>query len=474
MRKGIEHFFKLKELNTNIRTEVIAGLTTFLTMAYIIFVQPAVMSGSMFGMNTGMDFRAVTAATCIAAAIATAVMALYANYPIAVAPGMGENFFFVFSIIPAALAAGFSNAWQVALGVVFVAGVLFYVLYLFGIREMIFDAISPSMKNGIAAGIGLFIAFIGLQNAGLILKSPDTAVKMNPHFASPDLIVFFFGILFTAILHIRKVRGSILWGILGTAAFACLLRILLPLLPAAISGSRVVSESMLLTRFAIARKIISAPPSLAPTFFKMDIVHALSFAMWPFIIMHLFMDVFDTIGTLIGVGEQAGLMKGNKLPRARQAMFSDQTGTLVGAMLGTGTVTSYIESAAGVEEGGRTGLTSLTVALLFLLALFFSPLIAMVGSYAPITAPALILVGAMMMRNVSKIAWNDYSEAIPAFLTLIGIPLSYSIADGLALGFISYPVVKLFSGRRKDLTWLSYVLAAALIFYFVFLKSRLS
>lgn len=472
MRKVIEYFFKLKDLNTNIRTEIIAGLTTFMTMAYIIFVQPAVLSGSLFGISTGMDFGAVTVATCISACIATAIMAFYANYPIAVAPGMGENFFFVFSVMPAALAAGYSNAWQVALGVVFIAGVLFYLLYMVGIREKIFDTISPSMKNGIAAGIGLFIAFIGLQNAGLIIKSPGTLVRMNSQFASPDLIVFFFGLLLTAILHIRKIRGSILWGILATTVFASILRILLPLLPVAISQSKIVTESILMTRFAIAKKIISSPPSLAPIFFKMDIIHALSLAMWPFIIIHLYMDVFDTVGTLIGISEQAGFMRGNKLPRARQAMLSDQAGTLVGAMLGTSTVTSYIESAAGVEVGGRTGLTSLTVAILFLLALFFSPIIAMVGSYPLITAPALILVGAMMMRNVSKIEWNDYSEAIPAFLALIGIPLSYSIADGLALGFISYPVLKLFSGRHKEVTWLSYVLAIALVFYFVFLKTK--
>jgi len=472
MKKIMEGFFKLKELNTNIRTEIIAGLTTFMTMAYIIFVQPAVLSGSMFGMNTGMDFGAVTVATCISTAIATIIMAFYANYPIAVAPGMGENFFFVFSIMPAALAAGFSNAWQVALGVVFVAGVLFYLLYLLGIREKIFDAVSLSMKNGIAAGIGLFIAFIGLQNAGLIIKSPGTIVKMNPNFASPDLVIFFFGLLVTAILHTRRIRGSILWGILATAIFASISRILLPLLPSAISGSKIVTESLLMSRFTIANKVISMPPSLAPTFFKMDIVRALSVAMWPFIIIHLYMDVFDTVGTLIGIGEQAGLMKGNKLPRARQAMLSDQAGTIVGSVLGTSTVTSYIESAAGVETGGRSGLTGLVVAALFLLSLFFSPIIAMVGSYAPITAPALILVGAMMMRNVIKIKWDDYSEAIPAFITLMGIPLSYSIADGLALGFISYPIIKLFSNKAKEVTWLSYVLAVVLIFYFVFLKAK--
>lgn len=370
MRRVLERLFHLADLQTNIRTEVVAGLTTFMTMAYIIFVQPAVLSGALFGMNTGMNFQAVTAATCISAAIATAIMAFCANYPVAVAPGMGENFFFVFSVIPAALAAGFSNAWQVALGVVFIAGVLFYLLYLLGIREKIFDEISMSMKNGIATGIGLFIAFIGLQNVGLIIKSQDTAVKMNPQLFSPDLLVFFFGLLVMVVLHIKRVRGSILWGIMAATVLASLARIMLPLLPAAISEAKIVRESMLMTRFTLANKIISAPPSLAPTFFKMDIIHAFSLAMWPFIIFHLYMDVFDTIGTLIGISEQAGLMRGNKLPRARQAMLSDQAGTLVGAVLGTSTVTSYIESATGVEAGGRTGLTSLTVAVLFLLALF--------------------------------------------------------------------------------------------------------
>jgi AGZA family xanthine/uracil permease-like MFS transporter len=468
----LDRIFRLTDNQTTARTELLAGLTTFLTMAYIIFVQPAVLSGKMFGQPTGMDFGAVTTATCLSAALATAIMALYARYPIAQAPGMGENFFFVFSVIPAATAAGFANGWQVALGTVFVSGVIFLVLSLVGLRELIFNAVSPSLKSAIAAGIGLFIAFIGLQDAGVILKDPGTAVKLNPHFTSPDLLVFFTGLLVTAVLHARRIRGSILWGIVAATGLTVVLKWLLPLLPATISSSPIVTGSLLLQRFEFANGIVAAPPSLVPTFLKMDLFHALSPVMLPFVFVFLFMFMFDAIGTLIGVCEQAGFMRDSKLPRAKQAMVSDAVGTVVGAGLGTSTVTSFIESAAGVEQGGRTGLTGLVVAALFLLALFFSPLIAMVGSYPPITAPALVIVGAMMLRNVTKINWQDYTESVPAFLTMIGIPLSYSIADGLALGFITYPVIKLLTGRGREVGWLTYLLAAILVLYFIFVRSR--
>ncbi|HBA85956.1 MAG TPA: guanine permease [Verrucomicrobia bacterium] len=468
----LNRVFQLRENRTNVRTELLAGLTTFLTMSYIIFVQPAVLSGAMFNMQTGLDFGAVTVATCVSAALATLIMGLYARYPIVLAPGMGENFFFVFSAIPAATAAGFANGWQVALGVVFISGLLFLILSLVGIREMIMNSISPNMKNAVAVGIGLFIAFIGLRNAGLIVTDPGTAVKLNPHFASPDLIVFFFGLCLTAVLEARRFRGAILWGILATTGLAIALKLILPMLPDAFVSSPIIKESMLMTRFSITHQFFAMPPSVAPTFFKMDIVHALSASMWPFIVIFLFMDVFDTIGTLIGVGERAGLMKDNKLPRARQAFLADAAGTVIGACLGTSTVTSFVESAAGVEQGGRTGLTGVTAAVLFLLALFLTPLIAMVGSYAPITAPALVIVGSMMLQNVKNIDWSDPSEFLPAFLTILGIPLSYSIADGLALGFISYPIVKAFSGRTKEVYWLSYVLAAVLLLYFIFIRSN--
>lgn len=470
----LERLFRLTENQTTARTEILAGLTTFLTMAYIIFVQPAVLSGTLFGLQTGMDFGAVMTATCVSAALASAIMGLYARYPIAQAPGMGENFFFVFSAIPAATAAGFADGWAVALGVVFISGLLFLALSLVGIRELVMNAISPSLKSAIAAGIGLFIAFIGLQNAGVILKDPGSAVKLNPHFASPDLIIFFVGLILAASLHARRVRGSILWGIAGATLLALALKLGLPLTGSSIAGSPVVTESMLLKRFTLASGIVSLPPSLAPTFFRMDLAGALSLAMWPFIVIFLFMVFFDTVGTLVGVAGQAGFLRDNKLPRARQAFVSDATATVIGACLGTSTVTSYIESATGVEQGGRTGLTAVTVAGLFLAALFFSPLVAMVGSYPPITAPALVLVGAMMLRNVEQIAWSDASESVPAFLLLTGIPLSYSIADGLALGFISYPLVKLLSGRGREVGWLSYGMAACLLAYFVFVRARIA
>ena len=468
----LDRFFGLSRNNTNVRTELLAGLTTFLTMAYIIFVQPAVLSGRLTGTETGLDFGAVTTATCLAAALATAIMGLYARYPIAQAPGMGENFFFVGSVLPAAAALGVGGSapWQIALGAVFIAGVLFVLLSLFGVREMLLDALSPSMRNGIAIGIGLFIAFIGLRSATLVETDPGTAVKMNPEFASPDLLVFFFGLLLTAGLYGRKVRGAIVWGILGATLLAVVLKLGLPHMPETIAQSKVVTSSKLMKNFSIATGVVAAPPSLAPTLLKMDLVHACTWAMAPFIVIFLFMDLFDTLGTLVGVSEQAGLIKDNKLPRAKQALLSDAVGTVAGAAMGTSTVTSFIESAAGVEQGGRTGLTALTVAVLFLLALFFSPLIAMIGNYPPITAPALVAVGSMMMRNVTKIDWANYAEAIPSFLIVVGIPMTYSIADGLALGFISYPIVKLAAGQGRDVKWLIYAMAVLLIAYFVFIR----
>ncbi len=460
----LQRLFQLQENRTTVRTEVLAGLTTFLTMAYIIFVQPAVLSGAMFGMNTGMNFGAVTTATCLSAALASAIMGIYARYPIAQAPGMGQNFFFIFSAIPAAAAAGFANPWQVALGAVFISGVLFLVLSLVGVRGAVMNAISPSLQHAIAAGIGAFIAFIGLQNAGLILKDPGTGVKLNPHFASPDLIVFFIGLLVTVALHARKVRGAILIGVVAATFLAVILKLGWKSAPA---------DSNLVKHFAITGKLAGIPPSIDPTFLKMDLRNACSVAMWPFIVVFLFMVFFDTVGTLVGVSEEAGLMKDGKLPRAKQAFVSDALGTVAGAALGTSTVTSYIESAAGVEQGGRTGLTSVTVAILFLLALFFSPIIAMVGSYASITAPALVLVGAMMLRNASKISWDDFTEAFPAFLVLLGIPFSFSIADGLALGFMTHPILKLTSGRGKEVPWFMYLLAVLLVVYFAFVRARM-
>ena len=435
----LSQYFKFKENGTNTRIEIGAGITTFLTMAYIIFVQPAVLSGRMFGMDTGMDFGAVMMATCLAGALATVIMGVYANYPIAQAPGMGENFFFVFSVIPAAAALiatrGWQDTspWQIALGVVLIAGILFLILSLLKVRQYLIDAISPSLKNGIAIGIGIFIAFIGLKNAGIIVASSGTLVKMTGSIATPPLLVFGIGFLVMVVLHGRKIRGAILWGIGAGLATALLLK------EVTFSG------------------VVSSPPALSPTLFKFDLIHALAVDLWPLIIIFLFMDIFDTIGTLIGVAEQAGFIKDNKLPRAGKALISDAVGTVAGAVMGTSTVTSFIESTAGVSQGGRTGFASVITAGCFILAIFFSPLVKMVANYPPITAPALVLVGAMMMGNVLKINWKDYTEAIPAFLTIVGIPLCFSIADGIAWGFISYPLIKLFSGRGREASWVMYL-----------------
>jgi len=300
-------------------------------MAYIIFLQPAILSGSLYGTNTGMDFGAVMTGTCLSAVIATVIMALYARYPIALAPGMGENFFFIFSAVPAAAAAGFTtNSWQVALGTVFISGILFLLISVVGIRVALINAVSPSMKNGIAAGIGLFIAFIGLQNARIIIPNPGTAVKLNPEFISPDVIIFMVGLIVTASLHVRRVKGSILWGMLTTCAMAIIIKNILPHLPEFIFQSEPVSKSLLMTRFIVTHEIFAAPPSIAPIFFKMDLVNACSAAMIPFIIIFLFMAVFDTMGTLIGVAEQAGFMKNNQLPRANRALMADAIGTATG------------------------------------------------------------------------------------------------------------------------------------------------
>jgi adenine/guanine/hypoxanthine permease len=437
----LARYFKFQENGTTTRIEIGAGITTFLTLAYIIFVQPAVLSGKMFGMDTGMDPGAVMVATCLVGALATFIMGVYANYPIAQAPGMGENFFFVFTVIPAAgaliAARGWQDTspWQIALGVVFIAGVLFLILSLFKVRRVLIDSVSPSLKNGIAVGIGIFIAFIGLQNAKIIVASPGTLVKLTDDIANWDVLVFGIGLLVMAVLYTRKIRGAILIGIIAGMAVSLLL------------GKITYSG------------IISAPPSISPTLLKMDLIHAMVFRLWPYILIFLFMDIFDTMGTLIGVAEQAGLIRNNRLPRAGKALLSDAIGTVVGAAMGTSTVTSFIESSTGVAHGGRTGFTSVITAGCFLFALFFSPLVAMVANYPPITAPALVVVGAMMIRNVVKIDWDDFTECFPAFLVIIGIPLTYSIADGIAWSFIAYPLIKLLSGKRRDVSWVMYLVA---------------
>ena len=468
----LEKIFGLKDNGTNIRTEFTAGSTTFLTMAYIIFVQPAILS------QAGMDFGAVMAATCISSAVACFIMGFAANYPIALAPGMGENFFFTFTVC-----IMMGVAWQSALAIVFISGVLFLLLTVLRIREMVIDSVPASQKSAIAVGIGLFIAFIGLTDAGLIVRNNAGLVPiafMDPgetgsvdfllakfqqfqyapgyvklgNVGHPAAMLSIFGLAVMAFLLVRKVKGAILWGILAALAAA------------------------LIFGQAEWGGLLSAPPSLKPTLFALDLKSVFAIQMVPIILIFLFMDTFDTIGTFIGVSEQAGLLKNGKMERAQQALLADSVGTITGACLGTSTVTSFIESTAGVQAGGRTGLTTVFTGLLFLLALFFEPLVKMVGGgYAlgdnlylyPITAPALIIVGAMMVRSVVNIDWKDYTETIPAFLVMIGMPLTYSIADGLAFGFISYPLLKLISGRVKECSLLMYILGVLFVLRYVFL-----
>jgi len=446
MIKVIEDFFKLKELNTNIRIEIVAGITTFMTMAYIIFVNPAMIS------QTGMDFGAVMVATCISAAVATIMMGLYANYPIALATGMGENAFFTYTVC---LTMGIS--WRVALGCVFIEGIIFTILTLTKIRQQLIDAIPAAIRYGTACGIGLFIAFVGLIDAGLVVGHPATLVTLGDVISPPTLLAI-FGLIITSVFLVKNIKGAILWGILITA---------------------IVGSPLGIVKY---QGLFSLPPSMMPTFLKMNIPGAMNLGLLSIIFIFLFMDVFDTVGTLAGVGELGGFMKHGKLPRAGKAMFTDAIGTCVGAACGTPTVTSYIESAAGIACGGRSGLASIVTGLLFFAALFFSPIIKMIGGgyqttrgflLHPVTASALIIVGSMMLHSITKIDWKDYSESIPAFIVILMMPLTFSIATGIAMGFISYAALKLFTGRGKEVSWLVYLLAALFILRFVYLKINL-
>jgi len=445
----LSNFFRLEEHQTTASKEVLAGLTTFLTMAYILFVQPAVLSRDFAGNPTGLDAGAVLLATCVSAAAATLIMGLYARYPIALAPGMGQNFFFVTVVMSLTSTYG-ESAWKVALGIVLVAGLLFLALSLLGVREAILNALSPSLRNSIAVGIGMFIAFIGLQKATLITGSPGTLVQLNPDLWTADVAVFAAGFIATAALQARGFAVAVLVGIGASALVAATMGKIE--LPTAWVGFPEISQSAVLVA---------------------DVRQALSAVCLPYVFVFLFMDLFDTMGTLVGVAEQAGFVKDDQLPRAKQALTADAAGTVLGACLGTSTVTSYIESAAGVQQGGRTGLVSVTVAGLFLLALAFSPILALVGEYPPVTAAALLTVGATMCRNVTKIRWDDPSEAFPSFLVIVGIPLSFSIADGLSLGVISYVFIKLLSGKWREIGWVMCLLAVVLIIYFSTVRTQL-
>ena len=451
MMKSIKEFFKFKERNTDGKTEVLAGITTFMTMSYIIFLQPEILA------NAGMEQKALIAGVCIAAAFGSILMGLWANYPIALAPGMGENFFFL-TVTTACVTLGVApkeTAWQTALGVVFLSGAVFLILSFMNLREKLMNSISPSMKHAMACGIGLFIALIGFQKGGLI-ATEHGLYKLN--IASLDgkvALIFFTGLTVISVLHVLKIRGSVLWGILAGAVVAFL------------AGEIAFNG------------VVGKPPSVGPIFSKMDLPNVFThfLKLLPYIIIFTFMDVFDTLGTLVGVTTQSGLMKDNKLPNAKRAFAADSVGTIFGVFCGQSTVTSYIESSTGVEYGGRTGLTAVTTGLCFIVAVFFTPLIAMIGNYPgdinPITAPALIIVGAIMMGSIRHIDWDDFSEAIPSFLIIAGIPFTYNIADGLMLGFIAYPVIKLFGGKAKEIGWLTYVLGFILLIYMFVVKTEL-
>ncbi len=443
MKNSIEDFFKLKELNTDIKTEIMAGLTTFLAMAYIIFVNPGMIS------KTGMDFGSAMMATCISAGIATMMMGIYVNYPIALAAGMGENAFFTFVVC-----ITMKIPWQVALACVFIEGIIFLILSLTKIRQALLESIPLSLRSGIACGIGVFISFLGLHDAGIIVGNPATMVGLGDILSAPCVLAM-TGLFITGVLLIRNIHGAILLGILITALVGIPLGIL------KYNG------------------IVSVPPSIAPTFMKMDFAGAFNLGLLSIIFIFLFMDIFDTVGTLAGVGELGGYIKDGKFPRVGKAFITDSIGTCVGAVCGTPTVTSYIESSAGIACGGRSGLTSVVTGLLFLLAMFFSPLIKMIGGgyempngqiLNPVTAPALIIVGSMMFQSITKINWKDYSEGIPAFLVIVLIPLTFSIATGIAMAFIAFAVLKLFSGRWRECSLLIYICAAIFIFRFAFLK----
>lgn len=446
--KALDRFFGLSSSGTNVRTELLAGLTTFLTMSYIIFLQPSILSKDFAGNPTGLDFGAVLLATCLVSAAATIFMGLFARYPIALAPGMGENIFFV-TVIVSLSSLGVENAWQTALGVVFIAGVIFLVLSLLPFRRILMTAIGPSMRNGIAVGIGLFIAFIGLRNGGLVVDNPGTLVSLSSDLLSPEVAVFLTGLVVAAALQAYRFKGALIIGILVAALLAAIL------------GKIGMGT------------VVGLPEIASHAAFRLDIKGALTLTCLPFIVVFVVMDVFDTTGTLIGVSEQAGFMKDGKLPRAPRVLVVDAAGTVAGACLGTSTITSYIESTTGIAAGGRTGLTSVTTGLLFLLALLFGPAIGAIGGYPPITAPALVIVGTLMIANAVKIEWADPTEAIPSFLIMIGIPLTYSIADGLALGFVSYPLLKLLTGKARKVHPLMYGISVVLLLYFIFVRTRL-
>jgi AGZA family xanthine/uracil permease-like MFS transporter len=428
----LDRFFGLSAAGTTVRTEVLAGLTTFLTMAYIIIVNPSILE------IAGMDKNSVFVATCLAAALSTAIMGIYANYPIALAPGMGLNAFFAFGLVK-----GMGMSWETALGAIFCSSVLTVALSVSPARAWIFDGIPRALKFGIAGGIGLFLAIIGLKNAGLVVAHPATLITLGD-LHQPGVVLACLGFIAMVALEARKVPGAIVISILGTTVVGVLLG---------------------LTPFY---GIVSAPPSMAPTFMKLDIWGALQTGVISTILVLMFVDLFDTAGTLVGVTQRAGLMtKDGKLPRLRQALVADSSASLIGSLLGTSNTTSYIESAAGVEAGGRTGLVAVVVAILFLLAIVFAPLANTVPGFA--TAPALILVACYMTKGLIDLDWADITEYGPGMVAAMTMPFTFSIAHGIALGFISYAAVKALAGRAGEVSGAVWTIAILFVLKFAFL-----
>ncbi|EJL82291.1 permease [Herbaspirillum sp. CF444] len=427
----LDKFFKLSDNGTTVRTELLAGLTTFLTMAYIIFVNPSILG------DAGMPKDSVFVATCVAAAIGTLIMGLYANYPIGLAPGMGLNAYFAYAVVK-----GMGFPWQAALGAVFISGCLFLLVSLFRIRELIINAIPHSLRTAIPAGIGLFLALISLKNAGIVAASPATFVTMgNLHQAAPVLAII--GFLVIVALDQLKIRGALLIGILAVTVLSFIF-----------GGNQF-------------NGVFSAPPSISPTLFQLDLKGAISMGLLNVVLVFFLVELFDATGTLMGVAQRAGLVKNGKIERINKALLADSGAIVAGSLLGTSSTTAYIESAAGVQAGGRTGLTAVAVAVLFLLALFIAPLAGVVPAYA--TAPALFFVACLMLRELADIDWNDTTECVPAVITALVMPFTYSIANGLALGFISYAALKLLTGRVKDVSAVIWVIAAIFLFKMVYL-----
>ncbi|MEF2246684.1 MULTISPECIES: NCS2 family permease [unclassified Paenibacillus] len=420
----MESWFKFKERSTSIRTELLAGITTFFTMVYIVIVNPGILS------QAGMDFNGVFVATVLASIIGTLIMGLAANYPIVIAPGMGLNAYFAFSVV-----GGKGVSWETALGAVFIAGVLFILLSLTSFRFMLLDAIPASLKHAITAGIGLFITFIGLQNSGIIVSSPATLLTLGS-LVEPQAILTIVGLIITLILMAFRVKGYLFIGMLITGIIA------------GVSGLLKLPE-----------KLVALPSGLSSTFFQMDIGGVFANGLYAIIFTFLLITLFDTTGTMLGVAEQAGLVKGGKFPRARGALLADAIGTTTGAVMGTSPTSAFIESSAGVAVGGRTGLTAVTVSILLGLTLFFSPVIAVLATFPAITAPVLIIVGFLMINVVSKIDWSDFEIAFPAFLIIVILPFSYSIATGIGVGFITYPILKAVRGKWREVHPIFYLFA---------------